>query len=1616
MNRQPRHTYSLFLLLIMLVVGAIAAMAAQDPGRVMRDWRILNQEEWPQGVYIGLFDNQARIRMADGSEMDIPVWRLEGRELAYVQRQLTRLPDSLRVVEPPAGTEPLVDLRVEDLADGTVAEWGNAGRLGGVFRPLVASPAVRLIDGRRAVEFEYGPAVLSLEPQSMVADVAAPPGLGAETPVTVAAWVYSPGVAAESETVLSWHAFGGDNGTDIRYGAQQRIHLEASAYYGPRGGVRFPVETSPEPSRWHHVAWVIDGDTIRLYANGEPVGEKVRPIRLELLPATDIGPETVTLQVRLAGELPEDPARVGFWMGRSDGHHWRWGRGDDRWDDTRETTTDRNGVATVTFDALQPGTDYYFRATVYDGDRPSVWTEGPGRWRTAGADGTPGEPLPRDEERMFFLGSSWGSMWDWVVTPRHFFSGALGGMQVYDRALSLGEIRRLSGLAGPFAPAPADGAVLAGLETELHWQTEDPDTDRYRVYLSTDRAQVEAGHADTLLFEGNEPYATTGKLALGANIYWRVLARNPAGEWVSGAVWAFQAADGAATEPSPAPGETGVSAQRTYYTWTPGPFAQRQIFHFGRDAAAVARGEEELRVELPAQARDYHLQRDALTFGDTYYWRVEQVNEEGLPATAGTVWSFATEDFVLAEFDGPVSEPYPWGARQWGWVTKYMEGEGHPIIAADDTPDEAMRVARYSSLKILEKRPDLRYYFAVSNTAGSLELEKPLGWTEMVRAAYGATVNMLLDPGFYGGQNMFMHEMGHQVHMNAMSKIDHDMDRRLRESYDQSMETLHYLGTYDSSNMWEYIAVAANRWVNDSTAFAVEYPREALRRTDPHFYRFLKEYWSADRLLDLRPRQGLEVDGDGLVLRWENSGGIEYWDRNEGWSRYAETVGTMNPVGAPQRGTPGGVPAVVFGGRDALVWTQRLRDSFSGDHSWSLSCWVRPDEGVEGDRVLFSRGDPAAGGMELRWGGGGLSIVLPDRVETVEDLRPEAGRWQYLAVAFDGDWMGAQPGVLTIYLNGERVAHQDLSMDLAAGGPLWVGGSVRQGQVGDGWAGAISTLRFYDYDMHPLQVAEHYLEERPYHHREPLVASGLLLADLDARHLKDLEERDHHPAYPESLHRPWVRSWANRGALGGRVHNNVWRGNGSAPVLRNVAGVEAVLFQGKDLMASAEAMDGVQAVEAWVYRTAWDLEGTVLEIDTLSLPGALLEPGAWRHVAAVRAAGGWAVYVDGQPAGHQGPAGQAARRLHLGAHWDGVRWTRHLQGAIAQVRLHGEVLTPRQIRMNRRRSDFTRAMDPAPADGSAVVAARGKALDWQAGPVSASEYHLYMGTDREAVAAAGPRSPLYQGLAEPGAVVPPVEPGTPYYWRVDAVTEEGERMRGRVWSFTTVQGEVLALSAEGMEEGPVSRWENRGRAGGVFLPVEAGARRPEVLEVDGRRAVVFDGPETILQSDGPTPESVTGSGPFTIEMLVYNPDIAHEETVFSLAPEVARERFGWPGTGAVEVGYGRGGYRSSSVFYNGVGGTTMWWTGEPPPARAWHHIAWVYDGEMRGAIRVYVNGELAEENLFVTLETYRGFPMVLGSGWNTQEGVRRPFSGALAALKVYDYALTEAEIREAAGK
>ena len=220
-------------------------------------------------------------------------------------------------------------------------------------------------------------------------------------------------------------------------------------------------------------------------------------------------------------------------------------------------------------------------------------------------------------------------------------------------------------------PEPADGAKYVPRTVTLSWNpgTWVQDVNGHEVYFGTDETAVSNADRfdDTGIYRGNtvagpDPngrysYTVPETLDLGQYCYWRIDEVNetytgPApqtdGRW-KGFVWKFRVT-GAALNPSPEDGAVDVSLY-TDLSWTPGTDSDGHDVYFGTSESKVTDATIDVNFGLYMGRQDTNDFNNVpvLDLGQTYYWRIDEVNTASATLVKGFVWSFTTEKFLVVE-------------------------------------------------------------------------------------------------------------------------------------------------------------------------------------------------------------------------------------------------------------------------------------------------------------------------------------------------------------------------------------------------------------------------------------------------------------------------------------------------------------------------------------------------------------------------------------------------------------------------------------------------------------------------------------------------------------------------------------------------------------------------------------------------------------------------------------------------------------------------------------------------------------------------------------------------------------------------------------------------------
>jgi hypothetical protein len=115
-------------------------------------------------------------------------------------------------------------------------------------------------------------------------------------------------------------------------------------------------------------------------------------------------------------------------------------------------------------------------------------------------------------------------------------------------------------------------------------------------------------------------------------------------------VWAILVDPVRARAPRPGDGATVALADATSLGWTAGQTATRHDVYVGKDIEEVTAADvsDQTGVYRGRQIADIHVFSEALEWGATYYWRVDEIEADNTVQT-GPVWSFTVADYLLVD-------------------------------------------------------------------------------------------------------------------------------------------------------------------------------------------------------------------------------------------------------------------------------------------------------------------------------------------------------------------------------------------------------------------------------------------------------------------------------------------------------------------------------------------------------------------------------------------------------------------------------------------------------------------------------------------------------------------------------------------------------------------------------------------------------------------------------------------------------------------------------------------------------------------------------------------------------------------------------------------------------
>lgn len=217
-------------------------------------------------------------------------------------------------------------------------------------------------------------------------------------------------------------------------------------------------------------------------------------------------------------------------------------------------------------------------------------------------------------------------------------------------------------------------------------------------------------------------------------------------------------------------------------------------------------------------------------------------------------------------------------------------------------------------------------------------------------------------------------------------------------------------------------------------------------------------------------------------------------------------------------------------------------------------------------------------------------------------------------------------------------------------------------------------------------------------------------------------------------------------------------------------------------------------------------------------------------------------------------------------------------------------------------------------------------------------------------------------------------------------SEEGPGIKSSRSKLVSIDASDYSQGAQG------TSLSNKGDIGGNFL------QEGEVtLEKDDKGVRAFNFTKGALVMDVPVPKSLEWNGSFTVATWVKNPEISKEGEC--LVSWCDRFRFNLANSYNA-LHFNSGNYGAAAhldghfdMKYNNL-----------PSANEWHHIVLTFDGVVE---KVYVDGKLDNSQNMVLASQIENAKIRIGAS-----DVGENYSGYLASVQMYDYALNKVEIKK----
>ena len=260
---------------------------------------------------------------------------------------------------------------------------------------------------------------------------------------------------------------------------------------------------------------------------------------------------------------------------------------------------------------------------------------------------------------------------------------------------------------------------------------------------------------------------------------------------------------------------------------------------------------------------------------------------------------------------------------------QYTQVHGLPIVASSRVHPLAMAEAAYLIDQMIGHRADIvaamvarRTRFVIIGTSEhTTDMPEyrdlyPREWWDVRARGLGATdsrpavscgeENLLsLEGDPYLTENILIHEFAHAIHEMGLVDVDPTFDDRLKQAFDEAIDTGRWAGTYAGTNRMEYWAEGAQSWfntnrTNDDLHNSID-TRQELAAYDPPLAALCKEVFGNSDWRYENPRRRLPgTSGTDHLQHFDRAAAKRFvWDPKRQQAYQAENARREMTARAP---------------------------------------------------------------------------------------------------------------------------------------------------------------------------------------------------------------------------------------------------------------------------------------------------------------------------------------------------------------------------------------------------------------------------------------------------------------------------------------------------------------------------------------------------------------------------------------------------------------------------------------------------------------------------------------------------------------------------------------------